>query len=157
MFGGKWYEVERSFYLYEIASSCTSLFFNVKKSGNIKVAVKSVNKWTGSPSISLGTANPISNGSAILNYRVSTRLPAAVARIMPGVGLYTILDTDYEEYALLWSCSDLALMHADLLWVLGRKHELPVWARAQVYNKLAELNIDSDRLTLSRHDNCPLF
>ncbi|XP_066998174.2 apolipoprotein D [Anabrus simplex] len=156
-FGGKWYEVERSFYLYEIASSCTSIFFNVKPSGNIKVAVKTVNRWTGTPSVSLGTANPITNGSAVLNYRVNTRLPAAVARMMPGVGLYTVLDTDYVNYAILWSCTDFTLMHADLVWVLGRRRELPVWARVEVYSKLTELDVDSDRLTLSRHRNCPAF
>ncbi|XP_046981306.1 apolipoprotein D-like [Schistocerca americana] len=156
-FEGKWYEVERSFYLYEIISSCTSIYFSPKPSGNVKVAIKTVNRLTGSMSTSLGSANPLYEGSATLNYRVNTRLPSAVARMMPGVGLYTILHTDYDNYAILWSCSDLAVMHADLVWVLGRKKELPVEVRAQVYNKLVELGIDTERLTLSRQRNCPVF
>lgn len=151
LFEGKWYEVEHSFYLYEIISS------SPKPSGNVKVAIKTVNRLTGSMSTSLGSANPLYEGSATLNYRVNTRLPSAVARMMPGVGLYTILHTDYDNYAILWSCSDLAVMHADLVWVLGRKRELPVEVRAQVYNKLVELGIDTERLTLSRQRNCPVF
>lgn len=54
-FLGTWYEVERSFYLPEVASSCTTLTFeteawknaNETSDGNekIEVAVKSVNQW----------------------------------------------------------------------------------------------------------------
>lgn len=67
---------------------------------------------TGSPSVSLGTAVPLRNGSAELNYRVDARLPSAIARMMPGSGLYHVLGTDYENYAILWSCSNLRLMYA---------------------------------------------
>jgi apolipoprotein D and lipocalin family protein len=67
---------------------------------------------TGRPSVSLGTAIPLKNSSAELNYRMDTKLLPAVARMMPGSGLYHILDTDYENYAILWSCSNLTIMHA---------------------------------------------
>nr|CAD7411269.1 unnamed protein product [Timema poppensis] len=158
VFEGKWYEVERSFYLLEIASSCTSLSFTgAKNPGQLKVTVKTVNRWTGGPSVSLGTASLTSNRSAVLDYRVTTKLPTTVSRMLPGAGIYSVLHTDYDTFAVLWSCSDLAIMHADLVWVLGRERELPVWARAEVYNRLTELNIDSDRLTLSRNKDCPTF
>jgi apolipoprotein D and lipocalin family protein len=67
---------------------------------------------SGSPSVSLGTAIPVASGAAELNYRVDTRLPLAVARMMPGSGVYRVLDTDYDTYAILWSCSNLRIMHA---------------------------------------------
>ncbi|XP_069689308.1 apolipoprotein D [Periplaneta americana] len=157
MFEGQWYEVERSFYLMEMFSSCTSLSIKAKPSGALKVTIKNINRLTGSPSVSLGTAVPIKNASAELNYRVDTKFPSAVARMMPGSGRYHVLDTDYDTYAILWSCSNLTVMHADLIWVLGRHRELPVWARAHIYNKLSELNLDSDRLILTRHKDCPDF
>lgn len=67
---------------------------------------------TGNPSVSLGTAVPIKNGSGELNYRVDTKLPSALARMMPGSGVYRVLDTDYNNYAILWSCSNLSIMYA---------------------------------------------
>ncbi|CAG2065951.1 unnamed protein product [Timema podura] len=112
-FEGKWYEVERSFYLLEIASSCTSLSFTgAKNPGQLKVTVKTVNRWTGGPSVSLGTASLTSNRSAVLDYRVTTKLPTTVSRMLPGAGIYSVLHTDYDTFAVLWSCSDLAIMHA---------------------------------------------
>lgn len=35
-----------------------------------------------------------------------------LARMLPGSGKYIILDTDYEHYAILYSCSDLGILHA---------------------------------------------
>ncbi|XP_063225800.1 apolipoprotein D [Bacillus rossius redtenbacheri] len=158
-FEGTWYEVERSFYLLEIASSCTKLDIAPveRRPATLNIIIKTVNRWTGGPSVSLGTATLKSNKTAVLDFRMSSRLPTAVARMLPGAGVYHLLHTDYDSFAVLWSCSDLGFMHADLIWVLGRQQDLPVWARAEVYNRLAELNIDSDRLTLSRNKDCPNF
>lgn len=51
-FLGTWYEVERSFYLPELASSCTMLSFEEEASrendalpSRLEVAVKSINQW----------------------------------------------------------------------------------------------------------------
>lgn len=59
-FLGTWYEVERSFYLPELASSCTMLTFEQESNGieassksnassplpsRLEVAVKSINQW----------------------------------------------------------------------------------------------------------------
>jgi apolipoprotein D and lipocalin family protein len=156
-FEGNWYEVERSFYFMEMFASCTALSFTAKPSGILKVTVKNINRLSGNPSVGFGTAVPIKNGSGEFNYRLDTRLPSAVARMMPGSGVYRVLDTDYDNYAILWSCSNLSIMYADLIWVLGRDRELPVTVRATVYNKLSELKLDSDRLVLTRQKNCPAF
>lgn len=72
---------------------------------------------SGNPSVSLGTALPMRSGAAELNYRVDTKLPSAVARMMPGSGVYRILDTDYDNYAILWSCSNLGIMHAGIAFL----------------------------------------
>lgn len=49
------------------------------------------------------------------------------------------------------------ILSTDLLWVLSRKKELPVMSRVQVYDILSTLNIDSSRLTLTKHTKCPKF
>lgn len=83
-FLGTWYEVERSFYLPEVATSCTTLTFesdpNVKISNEttqsperLEVAVKSVNQWTGGVSVNIGFATPESTNSSIIDIKVNER------------------------------------------------------------------------------------
>lgn len=61
---------------------------------------------------SSGKATPKGDGSAVLDYKVDSRLPDFIARMLPGAGRYTLLATDHETYALIYSCSDLRLFHA---------------------------------------------
>lgn len=76
-FLGKWYEVERTFYLPEIASSCTTLTFdhdNEQSSDiekTLEVSVKSINHWTGSPTQNIGHASRESQNSSIMDFQVS--------------------------------------------------------------------------------------
>ncbi|XP_072159523.1 apolipoprotein D-like [Bemisia tabaci] len=75
--------------------------------------------------------------------------------MLPGAGEYSILDTDYEQYAILWSCSDLGFFHADLIWVMGRDKDLPAEVRHKIYTSLQELGFDPEILVLTNHKNCP--
>lgn len=99
---------------------------------------------TRSPSVSLGTAVPIKNGSAELNYRVDTKLPSAIARMMPGSGLYRVLDTDYENYAILWSCSNLTVMHAGTVF----------YSTGTCYNKTRRKNLYALHIILTLSIQC---
>lgn len=39
-------------------------------------------------------------------------VPGYLARLAPGSGTYTILDTDYTDFALIYSCTNLRFFHA---------------------------------------------
>lgn len=79
-FIGKWYEVERTFYLPEIASSCTELTFNQDTDRSIdfektlKISINSINHWTGSPSQNVGIATRESPTSSIMDFQVGRLL-----------------------------------------------------------------------------------
>lgn len=151
------------------------------------------------PIESNGKATPKGDGSAVLDYRVNSRLPDFLARLLPGAGRYTLLATDHDTYAVIYSCSDLRFLHAglyrdiligavvpgppgqepnpenfkecrgigsviivfskiisftDTVWVLGRKPDIPVWARAEAYDKLVTAGLGTDQLVLSNRKNC---
>jgi len=157
-FQGEWFEVERSFYVLELVTGCTTLNFTARPDNVFRVAIKTANRWNGNVMIGLlGTAAPQRNNKAELLFTINSNLPPALVRALPGVGYYKVLGTDYTSYALLYSCSDLGILHADLLWVLAREKELPVTSRVQVYDILNTLNIDPTRLTLTKHKKCPQF
>lgn len=45
-------------------------------------------------------------------------LPTALARLLPGAGFYQVLHTDYENFAILWTCSNLFLAHTGILIII---------------------------------------
>lgn len=88
-FFGKWNEIERSFYLPEIPSGCTTLTFKeidayrrrsdleiIKRhnNANIEVNIKLMNKWTGNFWSNTGYALRENEKSSIMNFQVSTSL-----------------------------------------------------------------------------------
>lgn len=154
-FSGVWYEVERSFYLMELAAGCTTIELQENMRGQTEVVARVINRWTGGETSSSGVAVATRRNPAAFQYRVSSALPAALARLLPGAGHYQVLYTDYEHFAILWTCSSLGLLHTDQLWVLGRAREISVPLRAEIYGILSELGIDSDRLIISKNNNCP--
>ncbi|XP_004921596.1 apolipoprotein D [Bombyx mori] len=151
---GIWYEVERSFYLVEIAASCTRLNVTLNDRGYFQITVDSVNRWTGSQSTSYGIGIPSYNGSSVFRYKLNNRMPYLIGRLLPGAGQYNILFTDYDQFALVWSCSSVSLAHSDRIWVLGRKQEIEADVRVQIYAIMQELRLDPDRLFISKNTNC---
>ena len=69
-------------------------------------------------------------------FRIDSNLPQPLVRALPGVGRYSILGTDYDNYAVLYSCSDLGILHAG-----NMTHNLFVVFGSVVYSKF----IYSDR------------
>lgn len=160
-FLGKWYEVERSFYLPEIAAGCTTLTFDdtaVRDPDGrpqLEIAIKTVNRWTGSPSVSIGEAITESEKSSIMSVQLKSRLPTAVARLLPGAGKYQVLYTNYDDFAILWSCSSFVAVHADQIWLLGRERDFSADTRKKIYNALKQLSLDPERLFISKNTDCP--
>ncbi|KAG4078796.1 hypothetical protein HA402_015386 [Bradysia odoriphaga] len=161
-FLGKWYEVERTFYLPEIASSCTTLTFGqdnerVDSDRTLEISIDSINQWTGSPSENIGHARRESESSSIMDFQFASRLPNAISRFLPGAGRYQVLFTDYDNFAILWSCSSFgSLGYTDQIWLLGRNRtDFVLDTRTTIHDSLIQLGLDPERLVLSKNDYCP--
>lgn len=87
-------------------------------------------------------------------YKVVSKLPRVLGRYLPGAGTYQVVDTDYDNYAILWSCSSYGLAHTDMIWIWGRQTEIDAKTRAHVYRVLDDLRLDSERLILPKNGNC---
>ncbi|KAJ2952495.1 hypothetical protein O0L34_g6813 [Tuta absoluta] len=151
---GTWYEVERSFYLMELSASCTELQVQLSERGYLLITVNTINRWTGVPSTTNGIGIPSYNGSSSFRYKLNNRMPYIIGRMLPGAGHYNVLFTDYDTFAIVWSCSSVSIAHSDRMWILGRSREIDATVRAQIYAILEELNLDSDRLIISKNNNC---
>lgn len=59
-----------------------------------------------------GEVVPERKNPSVWDVRPKTSLPSMISRILPGSGKYYVLDTDYDNFAILWSCSNMGLMHS---------------------------------------------
>lgn len=72
--------------------------------------------------------------------------------------LTTILDTDYEDYAVVYSCTNSLLsgvFHSEYIWVLSRSGKISNPTRQNIYEKLDKLGINRSGLTMSDRSTCP--
>lgn len=79
---------------------------------------------TGNSNTYTGKANPdYFRNPSVMDFRlnsrwtpspsswISNRIPSSFTRMLPGSGQYHILNTDYTNYAIMWSCSDMGMLH----------------------------------------------
>jgi len=73
--------------------------------------------------------------------------------------LTTILDTDYKDFAVVYSCTNSLLsgmFHSEYIWILSKDGTLSNPTRQNIYEKLDELKINRSGLQLSDRSGCPL-
>src|SRR6218665_3251651 len=70
----------------------------------------------------------------------------------------TILDTDYQEYALIYACTNSILpklFHTQFLWIMSREAVLSNPTRQNLYELLDGHKINRVSLHLSERSQCP--
>lgn len=73
--------------------------------------------------------------------------------------LTTVLDTDYRDYAVVYSCTNSLLsgmFHSEYLWILSKDGTLSNPTRQNIYEKLDDLKINRSGLQVSDRNGCPL-
>ena len=77
--------------------------------------------------------------------------------VMPSAP-YWVLATDYENYALVYSCTTIIwLFHMDHVWILGRNPYLPPETVTYLKDILTSNNIEVEKMTITDQVNCPEY
>ena len=114
---GTWYEIHRDKYTpFEILLGCDVAEYTANDDGTITVANSGhrfIQGWSGVN----GSAVVADTGDASLVVSFSGKTPSPSDKAN-----YTVLDTDYETYSIVYSCGDiLGVASFDFLWILARE------------------------------------
>ena len=120
-YAGTWYEIVRDKYTpFEILAGCTMAEYTINDDGTLGVYNTSHRfgfGWTGGRA----TAVVADTGDASLIVDFTGKVPSP-----SDTPNYTVLDTDYETYTVVHSCSDIlgGLASWDAFWILARENTL---------------------------------
>ena len=131
---GTWYEQARDKYtLFEIAAGCTTATYTQNEDGTIGVnnqAHRPILGWSGGEA----TAVLADTGDASLIVSFDGTIPDPSDE--PN---YTVLDTDYETYTVVYSCGQVTpFLSWDFLWILSREEILDDESMTKIIGKIDE-------------------
>ncbi|XP_071513453.1 uncharacterized protein [Panulirus ornatus] len=137
---------------YNVASRCYSI--TIKEAEGVGSYALSVDKQL----FSLRAAGIIHN----LHYEAQLypnpddpasmvlRLPSHLYRDIS----YTVIGTDYNTWAVLWSCTSAMFGHLESALILARKSNLPLNELMEIRGKLQGLGVDLDEISSVQQSDC---
>nr|CAH0101077.1 unnamed protein product [Daphnia galeata] len=145
---GTWYNNRNYFAIFQAGLDCITANYqlNPADSNNITVTNKGLKMTTGATQTAIGWATVVESGKLSVNFPGAP--PSQTAN-------YLILDTDYDTYAVVWSCSNLGPISLRFAWILTR-NQIPY--PATVYTALAvfkKYGINTLKLKITNQFNCP--
>ncbi|XP_023309873.1 apolipoprotein D-like [Anoplophora glabripennis] len=149
-FLGKWYEAERYFQFSEVAARCVVTDYARAVSGKIYVSNEVTNRLTGVKRIIGGHIDLAGkDGEGKLNVKYTTT-PISTETTL------TVLDTDYDSYAVIWSCSGFGPIHAQSVWVMTRDRIPPGPVLQTAYGVLDKFKISRTFFVKTDQEGCAL-
>merc|ERR1711936_822624 len=111
---GKWYEQRRLPAFFQLNTRCVMAKYGVRDDGRVSVHNVATKK-NGDFDVLDGSAfipDPTHPGELVVEF--------------PGnpAGNYWILDTDYTNYSVVYSCADFLLVKLEFAWILSREKNL---------------------------------
>nr|XP_034833689.1 apolipoprotein D-like [Maniola hyperantus] len=147
-FLGTWYEAERFFTVSELGSRCVTTKYESTPEGRILVNNEITNALTGLKRVMGGSLQMIGReGEGRLIIKYST-LPNSYDNE------YSILDTDYESYAVMWSCSGIGPVHIQNAWILTRDRLAPPMVMQFAYGVLDRYHISRTFFVKTNQADC---
>ncbi|XP_058447664.1 apolipoprotein D-like [Malaya genurostris] len=148
-FLGTWYEVERYFTVSEVAAKCVSATYERMPDGRIHVRNALTNRFNNVERIISGVMEPpgkkkngkytIQYSSFPYNYNAS----------------YMVLDTDYDSFAVVYSCSNIGPVgHTVSAWLLARERLPPGPIMQRAYGILDKYRINRTFFVKTIQDSC---
>ncbi|KAJ1527796.1 hypothetical protein ONE63_007747 [Megalurothrips usitatus] len=146
---GKWYEAERYFAIFEFAGKCVTGNYTVDEEGRIAIVNHQTSALTGIQSTIEGEVKLVSRSD---DAKLTVRFPSLPLTLdVP----YWVLDTDYDNYAVVWSCSNFGIFSTRNAWILTRHREPPLDVMERAYNVVDKNGVSRAYFTRTDQKRCP--
>ena len=74
--------------------------------------------------------------------------------LVPSQGKYDIWATDYNNYSLVYSCTQISSnQKIEFAWLLSRTRSMPDWVKTMLKNKLAEAKVDVSKFIVTEQSD----
>jgi len=157
---GRWYEYSNYFAIFQLFGDCVTADYSDVSSGGqtkIKVINKSVSSIKGTPNSAVGSAvlgepsNPSRPGKLIVNFDSQPSFARSTTTN------YNIVDTDYNSYAIVYSCGEkvFGLLKSEFLWILTRERNPSPQVIEKAKSIIKANGIDTRRLKKTKQTGCP--
>lgn len=114
---GKWYEIARSEAMPFEKYECVQAEYSIKENGNIEVKNS---QYDGKDRLyAIGEAVTTSDPFAL---KVSFS-DSILGKLFSGN--YQVINTDYSNYSIVYSCTNVYVAHVEFIWILSRQPNLP--------------------------------
>jgi apolipoprotein D and lipocalin family protein len=147
---GKWFEIAREKTTPFQNGDCTTAEYSLNNDGSVKV-VNTQLLPNGKKKSGIGKATPTSD-PFILQVAFSDTFWGKLFK-----GDYQVVETDYENYSIVYSCTDLVVGRIEYYWILSRTNHIES-DKTVNYLKLFsdKLNVSADkfRFTNQEKDYC---
>ncbi|XP_077295531.1 apolipoprotein D-like isoform X2 [Arctopsyche grandis] len=146
---GTWYEAEKYFAIFELGGKCITATYTPIASGGVKVFNRQLNIKTNQVRTIEGTATL---AGAANEGKLSVVFPSIpFGRAAP----YWVLDTDYTNYAVVYSCTDFFIFHTDIVWILTRAQNPPATVMGAAYSVMDRYGLNRALLIPTDQKSCP--
>ncbi|XP_071800106.1 apolipoprotein D-like [Asterias amurensis] len=147
---GRWFEILRfENTRFEEGSRCIHAEYSAGDDGQVKVVNSAIDEATGEPNSVEGYA-----------YAPNPEVPAKL-KVQFGesffAGNYWVLDTDYETFSMVHSCTGLFFFNFQINWLLSPTQTLESGAVQDALRKFEDAGIDVSRFIESNQRGCPEF
>ncbi|XP_028283760.1 apolipoprotein Da, duplicate 2 [Parambassis ranga] len=139
---GTWYEIQKLPHRFQ-KGECSSATYSLKSPGVVGVLNREL--------LADGTINSII-GSAV------SKSPSEPAKLLVTFfenappAPYWVLSTDYDSYTLVYSCTDLGVLHAEFAWIMSRQPTLPEETVRELRSTLSSIGVNLDKMVNTNQD-----
>ncbi|XP_065165935.1 apolipoprotein D-like [Atheta coriaria] len=148
---GKWYEAERYFALFEFGGKCVTGDYGLTEQGDIVIINRQTSAITGIESTIEGLGNVLQRSD---HAKLSIKFPS-LRGFVNFTAPYWILDTDYDNYSLVWSCNNFGMFSTKNAWILTRSRLPSLEIIGHAYKILDNIGINRAYFIRTDQKNCP--
>ncbi|XP_013788659.1 uncharacterized protein LOC106472554 [Limulus polyphemus] len=145
--GGVWYETERILTNSEDNRACDVFYIEPASGSDVKIFFSAKNLRTGFEEEGHGQI-PDSRGKAgSFDLKFGSEESKKIK--------FYLVDTDYNFYAILWSCQELASgQHSEMTSLLARTVRIPLLFKVRLYRHLKNLGVETADFRTVHQTNC---